>query len=125
MARGKSPTLTEAELRLMDILWGRGEGTVNDIVEALPAGKQLAYSTVLTTMRILEEKGYVQHRKDGRAFVYTPLVDRTQARQTAMRFVLSRFFDDSPAQLVLNLLESDQVDRRELKRLKRLIRDSA
>jgi predicted transcriptional regulator len=124
MARSKSPTLTEAELRLMDIIWDRGEATVGDIVEALPAKQGLAYSTVLTTMRILEQKGYVRHRKEGRAFVYTPLVDRSQARQSVMRFVLSRFFDNSPELLVLNLLESDQVDDKELQRLKKMIRDN-
>ena len=123
MARSKSPTLTEAELRLMEIVWRRGEVTVGDIVEALPAEQALAYSTVLTTMRILEHKGYVHHRKEGRAFVYESLVDRTQARQSAVRYVLSRFFDNSPELLVLNLLQSDDVDDNELQRLKKMIRD--
>ena len=123
MARSKSPTLTEAELRLMEIVWSRGEVTVGDIVEALPPEQALAYSTVLTTMRILEEKGYVRHRKEGRAFVYEPLVDRAQARQSAMRYVLSRFFDNSPELLVLNLLQSEDVDAGEIQRLKKMIRD--
>ena len=66
----KSNTLTEAELRLMKILWRRGESAVTDLVAALPEGEQLAYNSVLTTVRILEQKGYVEHRQEGRAFVY-------------------------------------------------------
>ncbi len=75
----KSPTLTEAELRLMKILWERGESTVNDIGAALPKKNALAYNSVLTTIRILEQKGYVQHRKEGRAFLYVPLVAEHEA----------------------------------------------
>ena len=66
----KSNTLTEAELRLMKILWRRGESAVNDLVSAMPEGEALAYNSVLTTIRILEQKGYVEHRQEGRAFVY-------------------------------------------------------
>ena len=80
MARRKSPTLTEVELELMDVLWDRGEATVADIVEALPE-ERLAYSSVLTMMRILEQKGYVTHEKEGRAFIYRALIRKsTRAR---------------------------------------------
>ena len=70
MARKKSATLTEAELRLMDIVWEKGKATVGDVVEALPGRTPLAYNTVLTTMRILEQKGYLKHEENGRAYVY-------------------------------------------------------
>ncbi len=66
----KSNTLTEAELRLMKILWRQGESAVTDLVAAMPEGEPLAYNSVLTTIRILEQKGYVEHRQEGRAFVY-------------------------------------------------------
>ena len=124
MARQKSPTLTEAELRLMEVLWERGKATVNEVADALPAAVPLAYSTVLTTMRILERKGYVRHIKEGRAFVYEAVVGRGEASRSAMRSVLSRFFRNSPELLVLNMLEDEQIDAQELERLKGLIERS-
>lgn len=122
MPRPKSPTLTEGELRLMQILWDLGSGTVSDVAAALPRRRGLAYNTVLTTLRILETKGYVARRKDGRAHVYSPLVDRSSARKSALRHLVSRFFEDSPELLVLNLLDLEQVDPEELSRLKAAIR---
>jgi predicted transcriptional regulator len=120
MARRKSPTLTEVELELMDVLWEKGNGTVSEIVEALPE-ERLAYSSVLTMMRILEQKGYVTHEKEGRAFVYRPLVDRQQAQRSVIGYLLKRFFNNSPELLVVNLLESEDVDPDEVKRLKEMI----
>jgi predicted transcriptional regulator len=119
--RKKSSTLTEAEHRLMDILWERGEATVADIVEAIPKAEPLAYSSVLTTMRILEQKGYVAHRQEGRAFVYRPVVDRGEARRSAVRHLVRRFFDDSPEKLVLNVIEHERLDLAEIERLRRLV----
>ena len=116
--------LTEAELKLMNVLWDRKSGTVNDVVEALPRRLPLAYSTVLTTLRILEHKGYIQHSKEGRAFVYYPVVDRGEARRSALKHLLSRFFENSPELLVLNVLEQERIDGQELKRLKKLIKES-
>ena len=123
MARRKSETLTEVELELMDVLWDKGQATVTDIVEALPE-ERLAYSSVLTMMRILEQKGYVTHEKEGRAFIYRPLVNRREAQQSVIGYLLRRFFDNSPEQLVVNLLEHEEVGPREVKRLKKLISDS-
>jgi predicted transcriptional regulator len=120
MARKKSPTLTEAEYRLMDILWAKGPGTVSDVVDAL-GDPPLAYNTVLTTLRILEQKGYVRHRASGRAFVYQPAVEREDAQRDVVQHVVSRFFNNSPRDLVLNLLESEQVDAGELDRLREII----
>ena len=124
MPRKQSPTLTEAELRLMEILWDRGEATVGDVVGALAALEPLAYSSVLTTMRILERKGYTRHRKEGRAFVYTPVVDRDSARSSAVRFIMDRFFDRSAESMMLNILQTKGLDNGELERLKRMIEES-
>jgi predicted transcriptional regulator len=124
MARSKSPTLTEAELRLMEIVWDQGDATVNDVVQKLPKRRALAYNTVLTTLRILENKGYLAHEKRGRAFVYRPLVGRRDARRSAVKYVVSRFFENSPELLVLNLLENDNISPEELKRLRKMIEDS-
>jgi predicted transcriptional regulator len=121
MGRRKSETLTEAELPIMDALWQKRSATVGEIAETLAKDKPLAYNTVLTLMRILERKGYVRHTKDGRAFVYQPVVERGEASRTAVRHLISRFFNDSPELLMLNLLRDETIDERELERLRRLI----
>ena len=123
MARKKSPNLTEAELRLMDVVWEKGEATVSEVAEALPRELGLAYNTVLTTMRILEEKGFLRHTKskEGRAFVYRAVVDRDEASRTAVRYLVSRFFRNSPELLVLNLLEDEELSRKELRRIRALL----
>jgi BlaI family transcriptional regulator, penicillinase repressor len=117
MARKPSQTLTEGELRLMEVLWSRGHATVAEVTEALREHK-LAYSTVLTTLRILEQKGYVKHTESGRAYLYEPLIEREAASQRAVQQLLRRFFDGSAAQLALKLLEDTQIDRAELERLR-------
>jgi len=120
MGRKKSPTLTAAEHRIMEVLWSLESGTVADVTSSLgqPA---LAYTTVLTTLRTLERKGYVRHKVQGRAFVYLPAVDRDQVRRKVVGYVLREFFDDSPRTLMLNLLESERIDQAELQRLRSLI----
>jgi predicted transcriptional regulator len=120
MARKQSPTLTEAELPIMDILWQKGSAVVTDVVASL-ANSAVAYNTVLTTLRILERKGYVRHTKEGRAFVYHPVVERGEASRKAVRNLVKRFFQDSPELLILNVLEDEQLAESELDRLKRLI----
>jgi predicted transcriptional regulator len=120
MARRKTPTLTEAEYRLMDILWTCGPLSVADVVERV-GEPPLAYNTVLTTLRILEQKAYVRHKAVGRAFIYRAAVERGEAQRTAVNHVVSRFFGGSPRDLVLNLIESEQLDDAELERLRALI----
>lgn len=105
----------------MNVLWSKGTATVGEITEALTGKKELAYSTVLTMMRILEQKGYVKHTRRERAFVYETLVDRNAARRSALRHLMSRFFDNSPEFLVLNVLEDEEIDAAELRRLRELI----
>lgn len=121
MARKKSSSLTDAELRLMEVLWERQSGTVSEVVDGVSKEAPLAYSTVLTTLRILENKGYIQHEKDGRAFVYRPLVGRDQARESAVAHLVRRFFAGSPELLVLNLIQSSGIDADELARLRKRI----
>lgn len=120
MARKKSSTLTEAELRLMEVLWEKGQATVGEVTEALPP-PPLAYNTVLTTMRILEQKGYVSHDEDGRAYVYRPLVARDDAAKSAVGTILQRFFGNKSGALALRLVEENRPSDEELQRLKRLI----
>ena len=118
----KSHTLTEAELRLMKILWRRGASAVTDLVEAMPEGEPLAYNSVLTTIRILEQKGYVAHRQEGRAFIYWPVVAEEEAGRSEVRHVLGRFFGNSREQLLLSVLGDEEVTADHLARLKEAIR---
>ena len=104
----------------MRVLWDEQSATVADVAARLKSN----YSTVQTLLRILEVKGYVSHEKSGRAFTYRPLVDQTQARRPALSHLVSGLFNNSPSLLVLNVLEDDRIDPRELNRLKQLIRDT-
>ena len=117
----QSPTLTEAELRIMNVLWQRGSGTVQQVLDALPPKPALAYNSVLTTVRILEKKGYVRHVKDGRAHVYEPAIAREEASRSEIKHLVSRFFRNSHEQLVLNILEERGLDQAELDRLKQML----
>jgi predicted transcriptional regulator len=121
--RHKSATLTEAELRLMDVLWLKGSATVQQVLETLPAKPSLAYNSVLTTIRVLEQKGYVKHIKDGRAHIYMPLVGRKEATRFEIRHLANRFFKNSQDMLVLNILEDRGVDAEEVQRLRQLLED--
>jgi len=120
----QSPTLTEAELRIMNVLWPLGSGTVQQVLESLPGKPELAYNSVLTTIRILEKKGYIKHVKDGRAHVYVPVVARQDASRSEIRHLVSRFFKNSHEQLVLNVLEDRGLDPKELKRLREMLEGS-
>jgi len=122
LARSKSATLTEAELRIMNVLWDRGSATVHEVLQALPEKPQpLAYNSVLTIVRILEKKGYVKHLKDKRAHVYSAQVDRKDATRFEVRHLVSRFFGNSHELLVLNVLEETTIDAEELARLRQLL----
>ena len=121
LARNTSATLTEAELRLMNVLWQKGSATVHQVLEALPEKPALAYNSVLTTIRILEKKGYVKHAKDGRAHVYIPQVGQKDATRFEIQHLVSRFFKNSHELLVLNILEDDNIGAEDLKRLRQLL----
>lgn len=124
----RSITLTEAELRLMRLLWLRGESAVADLVAALadhPGETTLAYTSVLTTIRILEQKGYVTHRQEGRAFLYTPCVAEHEASRSEVLHVLGRFFGNSRERLLLSLLGDGDITADELLRLKQRIAEAS
>jgi predicted transcriptional regulator len=119
----KSVTLTEAELRLMDVLWMKGSATVQQVQESLPKKQPLAYNSVLTTIRVLEKKGYVKHVKDGRAHVYMPLVGQREATRFEVRHLVNRFFKNSHELLVLNILEDQSIEAEELARLRQMLEE--
>ena len=119
MPRKKALVLTDHELRLMEVLWLKRRATVSDVTAALgpPA---LAYNTVLSTLRTLEQKGYVAHTEAGRAFTYRPLVERDDAAKSAVNHVLARFFGNSPNALAVTLLDDVPLraaDREQIRQL--------
>jgi predicted transcriptional regulator len=109
----------------MKMLWSRGDSAVSDLVAAMPEGEALAYTSVLTTIRILEQKGYVVHRQEGRAFVYSPCVEEHEAGRSEIRHMMHRFFGNSRERLLLSLLGDDEIDPEELRRLKEAIANAA
>src|SRR5262245_6168452 len=124
MARKASPALTDAEARVMAVLWQLETATVGDVVAALAPERTVSYSTVQTILRILEDKAYVAHEKVTRAFIYRPIVDERQARRRALRHLATRLFNGSPSLLVINVLHDEEMDPDELRRLKKLIEEA-
>jgi BlaI family penicillinase repressor len=123
MPRKKNLTLTNGEHRIMEVIWAKGSATVADVVEALKG--EDAYTTILTLMRILKDKGYLSSRKEGRAFVFVPRVDRDTVAKKAVNQLLSKFFAGSPSELVLSFLREEELTPEELDEIKRKIMDSS
>ena len=117
----QSGILTEAELRVMKVIWEKGSATVQQVLDSITEKPALAYNSVLTTIRILERKGYLAHSKDGRAHVYSPVVQQEEASRSEIRHLVTRFFKDSHQDLVLNLLEDQGIEPEELVRLRDML----
>ncbi len=124
MPRPKSATMTDGELRLMRVLWEKGQATVGEVVDALKSTPKPAYNTVLTLLRIMEKKGYVAHRKEGRAFMFLPKIGRAAASRSALQTLVNRFFEGSPRLLMLNLLEEEQLEPEILKQIRERIEEA-
>ena len=123
MPRKPTPTLTTAELGIMNVLWEHGEATVNEVLDRMTVRNRPAYNTVLTVLRILEDKGYVGHTKEGRAHRFRPLVGREVARRKAVKHMVSSFFDGSPIGLMLNMVASEELSPGDLREVARLIEE--
>ncbi|MDF1545189.1 MAG: BlaI/MecI/CopY family transcriptional regulator [bacterium] len=123
MARQQTPTLTETELRLMEVIWRKGEATVHQILEELPQKSAPAYNSVLTIVRIMEQKGYLTHIKNGRSYVYRPAIERSDVSRKAIRKVAKNFFNDSPQQLLLNIIKSEKLNADDLRELVKMIEE--
>lgn len=115
--------LTEVELELMNILWKLGEGSVNDVLAQLPKGRELAYTSVSTILRILEQKEILKTRKEGRGHVYVPKLEKAEYESKTVKHVVEKVFDNTPLALVRQLLSSLEMKEDEVNELKRLVAD--
>lgn len=117
MARPASPILTKSEQAILEVLWDKGEASVRDVADELSKHKPAAYTTVLTMLNVLNKKGFVSHRAEGRAFIYRAAITRESARKQALDHLLLQFFDGSPNLLAQHLIDDHDIDRKELKAL--------
>ena len=120
---GKRKLLTETELELMTLLWKLGEGTVNDVIDELPAQRRLAYTSVSTMLRILEQKEFVASRKAGRGHVYVPKIPKSQYEETSTRDLVDRVFEGDASSLVRRLIEKGGLSREDLDGIRELLEE--
>jgi len=125
MARPTTNTLTKAEQRIMQVLWQKGEANVREITNALSDKYGLAYTTVLTTTRILVDKNYVKFRKQGRSHVYSPLISKQVARTGMISSVLGGLFEGSPRLLAQHLIETNDLSAQDLRELRALLAEKS
>lgn len=123
MSKGKVHRLGDLQLQIMKVLWDRGEATVSDVHAGLDEGRALAYTTVATMLRKMEARGLVNHRLDGRSFVYRPVVAAEAVTRSMADHLLERLFEGSLADMVSHLLMTREVSREELSKLEKLIAD--
>ncbi len=110
MARPPSPTITDSERAILEVLWDQDEASVREVADELSRRKPLAYTTVLTMLNVLGKKGLVTHRSEGRAFIYRAAITREQARKQALDHLLRQFFKGSPNMLAQHLVSEHDID---------------
>jgi predicted transcriptional regulator len=120
-AKNNEKLLTEVELELMTILWKLKEGSVAEVIEHLPEGRDLAYTSVSTILRILEQKEALTTRKEGRGHIYIPVLLKSDYEAKTVRHVVDRVFNGAPLALVKQLLSSGQMNEIELEEIRKLL----
>jgi predicted transcriptional regulator len=121
--RPRSTTLTPQELEIMKIVWAKGEATVRDVYETLLERRRIAYTTVMTMMRVLERKGYVKTSRVDRAYHYRPARPERQVLRSMVREFVDRVFNGSARPLLVHLVEDRRLSRKELEELQRRVRE--
>ena len=116
--------LGRLELQIMNVVWDRSKATVHDVKNALSRRKP-AYSTILTMMRKLEVKGYLEHEVDGRTYVYRPLISQQAVRQGVLGDLVERLFEGSTSLLLTSLVEQNRISKNELRQIRKLIEERA
>jgi BlaI family penicillinase repressor len=122
--RPKHATLTPQELEIMKLVWLRESATVRDIYEALLEQRKIAYTTVMTMMKILETKGYLKKRRQDRAFIYRPAHPRSQVISGMLREFIDRVFNGSAEPLLVHLVQSRQIREKDLQKIVRMIEET-
>lgn len=117
--------LTEVELELMTILWKIGEGSVAEVIEQLPKGRELAYTSVSTILRILEQKEILETRKEGRGHIYIPVLKKAEYESKTLKHVVDRVFEGTPVALVRQLLDTVHLNENDLSEIKKLIQQAS
>lgn len=125
MAKKRNPQirLGRVELQIMNVVWEKGEATVHDVKDVLGRGRKPAYSTILTMMRKLEAKGYLEHEVQERTYIYRPAISKKAVRHGMLGDVLDRLFEGSPSLLLNSLVEQDRISQKELRKIRKLIRE--
>jgi len=113
--------LTRQELQIMKVIWKLGAATVKDVCDIMSQTKAVAYTTILTLMGILEEKGALAHTRSGRAFLFRPLLSRRQATRNQVHDVITRFFDGSPERMMEDILGNEVLDPDQLESVRGLL----
>lgn len=121
MKKKKRDLLTEVELEFMNELWALGEGTVRAVLKNLPEDRELAYTSGATILRILEQKGFVTSRKEGKSHVYRPTLARESYQARSLKDLSVKLFDDTPAQLVARLVDDDELTDEALGQIRALV----
>ena len=122
MRRKKSRhLLTEVELEFMNELWALKQGSVREVLAQLPAERNLAYTSGATILRILEEKGFVESRKEGKVLIYTPLLQKDQYQTRSLQNLSRTLFDDTPATLVARLVDDEGMTEADLEEIRALV----
>ena len=124
MAKKKPPEirLGRLQLQIMNVVWNRKKATVHDVMDAISRGRKPAYTTILTMMRKLEEKGYLKHEVDDRTYVYEATVSQQTVRHGVLGDLLDRLFEGSPSLLLSSLVEQDRISKEELTEIRKLVR---
>jgi predicted transcriptional regulator len=123
--RPRSKTLTEQELEIMKIVWDRGHATVRDVYETLLGRRRVAYTSVMTMMNILEQKGHLKRKQVDRAYLYESTKPRAQVTRGMVREFVDRVFNGSAEPLLLHLVEDEKLTEKDLDEMKRIIRRKA
>ncbi len=123
MPRPRQPGLTENELEVMQVLWANAPLKISDILNVLQRTPKPAYTSLLTLVQTMEKKGYIKHQKNGKAFVYIPVLQQKKFLLSEIKRIAKRLFGGSPGKLVLNLVENEQLSDAEIKTLKQLLKD--
>jgi predicted transcriptional regulator len=117
----KADLLTEVELEFMTALWGLGQGSVRDVLEALAADRNLAYTSAATILRILDEKGFVNSEKEGKTLIYKPVLEKNTYQMRSLQDLSAKLFDNTPASLVARLVDDDGLSQESLEEIRALL----